>query len=50
VISSEVKTDYGHDAFLLEAEQIGWLVSHFLTQPALAVPATDRGEPGEYAI
>jgi homoserine O-acetyltransferase/O-succinyltransferase len=50
VISSEVKTDYGHDAFLLEADQIGWLVSHFLTQPAAVADTADGGEPGEYHI
>ena len=44
VISSEVKTDYGHDAFLLEADQIGRLVSHFLAHGA------NRGEFGEFAI
>lgn len=44
VISSEVKTDYGHDAFLLEGEQIGWLIRHFLSNGA------DRGEPGDYVL
>lgn len=44
VISSEVKTDYGHDAFLLEGEQIGWLIRHFLSNGA------GRGEPGDYVL
>ena len=34
VISADVKTDYGHDAFLLEADQIGWLITHFLSNGA----------------
>lgn len=44
VISSEVKTDYGHDAFLLEGEQIGWLIRHFLSNGA------GRGELGDYVL
>lgn len=44
VISADVKTDYGHDAFLLEADQIGWLISHFLSNGA------EGGEPVEYNI
>jgi len=42
VISSEVRTDYGHDAFLLEAEQIGWLISHFLSNGASGGESVER--------
>jgi homoserine O-acetyltransferase len=44
VVSSEVRTDYGHDAFLLEADQIGRLVTNFLANEA------QRGEAGDYDI
>jgi homoserine O-acetyltransferase len=30
VIYTEIKTDYGHDAFLLEAEQLARLISNFV--------------------
>ena len=31
VISTEIQTDYGHDAFLLESEQLSSLISNFLS-------------------
>ena len=43
VISSEVFTDYGHDAFLLEAEKIGSLITNFLAN------GNDAREAGEDA-
>jgi homoserine O-acetyltransferase len=30
VIFTEIQTDYGHDAFLLESEQLGSLITNFL--------------------
>ena len=30
VIYTEIETDYGHDAFLLESEQLSRLISSFL--------------------
>jgi homoserine O-acetyltransferase len=30
VIYTEIQTDYGHDAFLLESEQLGKLITNFL--------------------
>ena len=32
VISTEIQTDYGHDAFLLESDQLSSLISNFLSQ------------------
>jgi len=33
-IYTEIQTDFGHDAFLLEAEQLGRLISNFLAHGA----------------
>jgi len=41
---TEIQTDYGHDAFLLETETLGRLVTNFLEY---AVPS-DRGSDDEY--
>jgi homoserine O-acetyltransferase len=34
VVFTEIKTDYGHDAFLLESDKIGPLITNFLTDTA----------------
>jgi homoserine acetyltransferase len=31
VIFTEIQTDYGHDAFLLESEQLSSLIRNFLS-------------------